>query len=629
MATQADQERISWPKRPELIYKIIDQLRGEHAGRITFDTAMLRLRFQRPIIDGSDRFTSIDTLGQLGFNISRCVIDAARSRICRPLRPVVMPVGADAQLDRNCKEMTRAIDGIMDSTRFWAFHGPQVFADACTVTLAEVEWDIDQNTGEFSCERADPLSSFWHFDEGRDPVNLYADYPASRVVLAAKFPQFKQAIMDLPSWNVPSIVGVEPIGIRGSNTVRICKAWRRRIGNTPGRFAVTSGNGQIIFKEGEWNHDFFPRVPCRWDQDFRGYGGYPGAAVLAPYQLWTNQIMDAIQKSARGAVPTVSYHEDDVPHFVSNIPFHKMAWSGSREPKIVQNNPISEQLFKLRAIVKEEAFAEFGMNQSAAEGSMPAGLNSAPAQRERMAIVDSRLYNMQASWEQLCVDSARVIVGLGADYHEKNKDYKLRVKSAVGDAFEEVKWPVGLNENQYKIKFSKMSGLSNTAWGQLEELATLRDRGNIDEIEFMRRQTLPDLQTTADLFTGGADWAAQMAEAALHDCVFVVPSAMLGKDGLQYAVTLGERMYCRASMQKKWSAKNLECLRRWVQVCRELLAGATSTTPVMPVPAVLPGQAAGVSPMPSSVLPPMEPVVPPVPGEVPPIPPVPPTPVAP
>lgn len=622
MATSVDKERISWPQHPEVIPRIIDQLRGEHSGRIAFDTAMLRLRFQRPILDGSYRFSSADLLEQLGFNITRCVIDAARSRICRPLRPVVMPVGADGELERNCKTLTRAVDGIMDSSRFWTFHGPQVFADACTVTLGEIEWDIDEVTGKLTCERADPLSSFWHYDEGREPVNLYADYMASRVVMAAKFPRFKDQIMNLPSWNVPTIVGVEPIGARGTDTIRICKAWRRKIGNQPGHFAVTSGDGKIIFREGKWDHDFFPRVPCRWDQDFRGYGGYPGAAVLAPYQVWTNQIMDAIYKSSKGAVPTVSYHEDDAPQFVSNVPFHRMAWSGNHEPKIVTNNPISNQLFQLRALVKEEAFAEFGMNQAAAEGSMPAGLNSAPAQRERMAIVDSRLYNMQASWEQLCVDSARVIVGLGADYHARNRGKKMQVRSQNDDAFEEIEWPLNLDANKYHMKFSKMSGLSETAWGKKQELAEMRDRGTIDEIDYQRRIDLPDIKAVTDLNTGSADWAQDMVDSALHDAVFVMPSAMLGQNGLKYAIDLGTKTYCRASVQKKWPARNMECLRRWVQACRDLLKGATSTSPVMPVPAVLPGQPAAVTPMPSSVLPPMPAL--PVPGAAPTVEPAPP-----
>ena len=116
---------------------------------------------------------------------------------------------------------------------------------------------------------------------------------------------------------------------------------------------------------------------------------------------------------------------------------------------------------------------------------------------------------------------------------------------------------------------------------------------------------------------------------ALHDRKFIVPSAMLGQKGLEYAISLGEKTYCRASVKGKWAAANLECLRRWVQVCRELLKGATSAPPVLPVPAVLPGQPAGVAPMPSAVLPPMEPIAAPIPGAVPPIPPAPPAPPAP
>lgn len=625
MSSATDKERISWPQKPEVIPRIVDQLKGEHAMRLLLDKTLLRLRFQRPIVTGlSDRFSSSDTLSQLGFNTVRKVIDAARSRVCRPLRPVVMPVGADFQLERNCKVMTSAIDGILDVSRFWTFHGPQAFADACTVTLGDVEWEIDEETGEFHCERGDPLSVFWHYDEGREPVNLYAEYSASRVVLAAKYPQFKEKIMGLSSWNVGTIVGVEPTGIGGTDTVRVCKAWRRKIGKTPGYFAVVAEG--IIFKEGKWDHDFFPRVPCRWDQDFRGYGGYPGAAVLAPYQKWRNQIMEAIYKSAQAAVPWLMYHEDDVPHMASNMPGMKVPWSGSREPKLQQNNPISGQLLQLGKDLDAEAHAEFGMNQQIAEGNMNPGVNSAPAQRERMAVADSRLYNLQSSWEQFCVENAKVVVGLGVEYFSKHKgDKKLIVKSQAESAFEEIEWPLDLKVNQYKVRFTKMSGLSSTGWGKIQEVGELRDRGAITETEYIRQSALPDTQATVDRIVAAEDRALKQVEDALHECKFTMPDTMLGKTGLQDGITLGEQTYNLAARKNKFPPKNMECLRRWIQAARALLNGTTSTAPVLPVPAVLPGQPAGVSPMPSSVLPPMAPI----PGAAPPVEPGPPAPPAP
>lgn len=624
MSTAADKERISWPNKPEVIPKIVDQLKGEHNARLRLDKTLLRLRFQRPIVDSySDRFSSTETLNQLGFNTVRKVIDAARSRVCRPLRPVVMPVGADFELERNCKTLTRAVDGIMDVSRFWTFHAPQAFADCCTVTIGEVEWEIDEQTGEFRCERADPMSSFWHYDEGRDPVNLYAEYPASRMVLAAMYPKFKERIMSLPSWNVETIVGVEPAGIRGTDTVRVCKAWRRKIGGSQGHFAIVAND--LILKEGPWNHDFFPRVACRWDQDFRGYGGYPGAAVLAPYQRWRNQLIDTIYKSAQGAVPSVSYHEDDVPHFASNVPFHRIAWSGAREPKIITNNPISGQLLQLHKDLDAEAHAEFGMNQQIAEGNMNPGVNSAPAQRERMAVADSRLYNMQMSWEQFAAENAKVIVGLGVEYYGKHKDKKITAINQVDNAFENIDWPLDLKANQYKIRFQKASGLSSTVWGKMQETAELRDRGQISETDYIRQSALPDTQATVDRIVAAEDRVLKQIEDALHEAKFTMPDTMLGQKGLQDAETIGTQVYNLAARKGRYPAKNMECLRRYVQAARGLANGITSTAPVMPVPAVLPGQPAGVSPMPSSVLPPMAPI----PGAAPPVEPGPPAPPAP
>lgn len=614
----SESERIEWPQKPENVPKIVDGLRLEHSARLTFDRTLLRLAFQRPTSNyiSDDRPYKLgpaaEVLNQLGFNTIRKVVDAARARICRPLRPVVMPVGADSELERNCKTMTRAIDGIFDSSKYWSFHAPQVFADACRVTMGHLEWYIDEITGEVKCERGDPLSYFWHWDEGREPANLYAEYPASKVVLCAQFPQHKARIMALPAWKQPVIIGVEPLGIRGGETVRLCKAWRRRIGKTPGRIAAVAGN-DLVLVDKKWNHDFFPVVACRWDQDFRGYGGYPGAAVLAPYQKWRNAIMQMVLRSLSGAVPWLLLHEDDDTESVTNVAFQKVRWSGMREPKVVQNNPVSPQLLEFGRTLDQEAHAEFGMNQQIAEGNMAPGVNSAPAQRERVAVADSRLYRMQDAWEQLAVDSARVVCGLAEDYYISNRDKRVMTKAEDADAFEEIEWPFDLQANKYKTKFTKMSGLSSTGWGKIQELGELRDRGAITESQYLRELELPNIQSTVDRITSAEDLALKQIESCLHDAKFAMPSVMLGQKGLNDAIDMGTQTYNRARVKGRWPAKNLECLRRYVQASRALLNGVTSAPTVMPVPAVLPGQPAGVAPMPSSVLPPMSPTQAPAP----------------
>ena len=621
----SDELRQSWVTHPEQLETVINSVKREHAMRVLLDKMLLRLRYQRPIIADPDPMrpyrdvSAFETLIQLGFNTVRKVIDAARSRVCKQLRPIAIPVGADLETERTCTLLSRTIDGVLDCSKYWTFHAPQVFADACTVTMGHLEWYVDPESCEILCERVDPLSVFWHYDEGRNPAHLYYEMPASKTVLAAHYPQHHDASMALPTWKVPTIIGVEPPGIRGTESVRVCKGWRRKLGKQPGHQTVTAG--KIVLKDESYDHDFFPLAACRWDQDFRGYGGYPGAAVLAPYQRWRNTLIRLVFDSLKGAVPWVMIHEDDVIQNVSDVPFQRVAWSGSREPKIQVNNPVSEQLLAFCEKLDAEAHAEFGMNQQASEGTLPPGITSAPGQRERIALIDSRLSRLQDAWEGLAVDSARIIIALASDAY-KNKSVRVRAPGAT--LFEEIKWPFDIKANQYVVQFAKVSGLSSTGWGRIQELGELRDRGAITEGEYLRQLELPDSKGTADRVNAPQDLALHQISQALDEAIFTMPSELQGK-GLDTIVEMGAQIYQRAKLTDKYPPKNLECLRRFIQAADALRKGVTAKPPVMPVAASLPGQPAGVAPAPLSVLP-LAPALPPMPS-APPAPP-PPTPPA-
>jgi hypothetical protein len=155
---------VTWDESPSHLPTVLDRVKREHAGRTSFDRMLLRLCYQRPYIADTDaadagrEIAASSALKQLGFNTCRKVIDAARSRICRPLRPVVMPVGADRDVERTCTILSRSVDGIMDVSKYWGYHAPKVFDDACKTTMGILEWYVGPVTGEISCERGDRKS---------------------------------------------------------------------------------------------------------------------------------------------------------------------------------------------------------------------------------------------------------------------------------------------------------------------------------------------------------------------------------------------------------------------------------------------------------------------------------------
>lgn len=613
----ASEQELDWVKYPDSLSKVVELVKRRHSMRLQEDKAFLRLRYQRPVIFASDSLLSVSRLygstgtaqilGQLGFNTVRKVIDATRSRICKQLRPVVMSVGGELETEHQCTLLTRAVDGVLDAAKYWSLYAPMVFADACTTTIGHLEWFVDA-AGEIRCDRLDPLTVFWDYDQGMNPADLFVEMPASKVILESQYPEKAKEIRAQRSWTSPSVIGVDHPNTHSGNTVKLCKAWRRRIGEAPGRYTVTVGDSVVLVDQ-EYNYDFFPLVGCRWDHDHRGYGGYAGAAVLAPYQRWRNVIMELVYNSLQGAVPWVIMSEDEILQNVSDVPFQKVMYSGSRAPQVVQNNPVSEQALHFGDRLDIEAHAEFGMNVQAAEGNLPAGLTSAPGQRERIALIDSRLSRLQSEWENLATESARVIIALASAAY-RNK--KIRVKAPGTELFDEIKWPMNLKENQYVIQFAKMSGLSSTAWGRKQEAAELRDRGAITEGEYLRMLELPDIKAASDRINAAQDLATKQITAALERAEFIMPLVIQGEEGLSAIVRTGTQTYQRALVRGGYEAANLACLRRLIQAADVLLKGPKPPTASMPlpVPAVLPGQPAGVEPAPGSVLPPLPPPLP-------------------
>jgi hypothetical protein len=265
-------------------------------------------------------------------------------------------------------------------------------------------------------------------------------------------------------------------------------------------------------------------------------------------------------------------------------------------------NAVSPDVIREIDKLFDKAFLAYGMSPQAAQGTRPQGLNSAPGQREWRDIKNERLRRLIDNWAQMAVDSARAIIGLAAVAY---RDRKIVTAAPGSDMLREIAWPKDLREDKYKVRFDQSSGLSETLAGRKEELGEMRDRGSITEPTYLRMLNVPDLKAIADNLAGPADLAAMQIDKALNDCEFIMPDGMQG-EGLDVLVTQGAREYQRARVTGIYPRENMECLRRLVLAAKMRKDGLTAEVPA-PVPATLPGQPAGVAPMPSSVLPPAEP----------------------
>lgn len=605
--------QITWTTNPERLVDAWRSVERENYHRLMMNKVWRRLYFDLPetsYIDPSlpyREWTAYKTLQQTAYNITRTVIDSVAPTVCQRMKMVVQPVGADYKTERTCKDLAAAVTGVMDAVGYWDLGGPIGYRDGSSADIGTVLWYVDGG-GEIRCMNISPNNVRWHFDEGQTPYHLYYGMLVPRAGLMGQYKKHEKEIAGMPEYRPDTEVGVEYPGTRGGDCVQVIMGYRRGGNGLPGVFVVQGvGNGNPVLDTGEWRNDFFPSAHWRYDWDAQGFGGFAGARVLAPYHVQSDRLLQSAYDGLEGAVPTVLINDlerDDLE--LSTTAWRKLYYK-TQKPEVLIPKGVSEQTLAEIEKLWDKAFFAYGQSMQAAQGTRPAGLNSAPGQREWRDIKNERLRRLIDNYASMATQSARIIVALASEAY-KNK--KVLAMAPGTDAFREISWPKDLREDKYKITFTKSSDVPDTVAGRVEFFGELRDRGAIDEVQYIRGISVADLKATTNRLAATADYVEMQISKALEDCEFIMPDGIQGP-GLDMLVTVGSQEYQRVQASgKDYPKENLECLRRLIQAADARRKGIVAKPPVLPVPATLPGQPAGVQPMPSSVLPPAMPTGP-------------------
>jgi hypothetical protein len=214
-----ENDNESWLKDPKQLESVAKRLESEHGALQAETKGYLRCYYDRPVT-GADytrpyrELAVFQTLREShGGNLTREVIDAAASIICRPLSAEVLPKGAEFELEQGCKQASRLIEGVFDNSDFTSI-AKRAFKDGCTASIGPAKAVIDPLTEEIKFERVNPLELYWPDDGTDEPRTLMQISPVSRDKLMALYPQHKGRIKDLPPWSPATIVGVDPPGTR-------------------------------------------------------------------------------------------------------------------------------------------------------------------------------------------------------------------------------------------------------------------------------------------------------------------------------------------------------------------------------------------------------------------------------
>jgi hypothetical protein len=532
---------------------------------------LLQLKWARPSSDSGganvdprflDGFLAI--IEQVGYNQFLEVSDACTARICKPLRPRVVPVAAKPNISRTCTLLNRLQDGVMDTCGFLA-EATSAWEDGYCVPVGFVLFETEPSVQEIRCRRTDPLAWHWRRSEGRNPIHLCFEDYVSRSIMLDRYPDSAFAINSAQDSGPESILGVDPPSSSNEDVIKVCHVWRRKVGEHKGIHIVAigrtvlNGNGQGE----EWPYDFFPVAVFRNRWDYRGFGGVPLGRYLAPHHIAMNKLARTADESFKGAIPLILSHKDSGLNELSDVPYQVAKWKGTAEPRVQATNPVSEQVLRRIDYHDLKSYALAGINKALAAGQAPRGVTAAVAMREIVELADARANEFQKHWEAGWEMAGHIIVALA------NELKKVRVRS--GGANQELMSEIDvssikLDRNDYRIRYSLTSALSQSVSGLLSDLGEFKDLGFITPVQMAIAlgDKVPDLQAEIDAQTAPYRLAQKQVQSALEDGVISVPpSRMMGQEGLDAIVVIGQKAWCQAMLNpERYSPENLEALRR-------------------------------------------------------------------
>jgi hypothetical protein len=575
-----------WAEDPAQLERFVDRLESASASRRNLDRLLIRLYHGRPIaLPAMDvrrpslALADVEGAKAAGFSLAREVGDAAAALVVRMPAIKVLPVGQQFKRQRGAKLMSRYLNGVFYANKVKG-KAPNIFADEITTRLGALKWYVDRHTWEIKCERLNSLWLLWDDDEGPDPKCLYYQAPCAKRALAAMFPKHSQEILHLPNWTPSQVPMVGFSHVQDSERAKVIEAWSLPIGDLPGRHVIQVAGGLNLVDE-KWEFERFPVVPFRWAPAVNTFGsgsyaGKPLVEILMNHHLWFNKISRVMGEASKGAVPKLLAEANSE---VKEFPFSDkimeiVRYKGPSAPTVVVPSTIGVDLKYLREIIRSNAYELAGVNQQAAQGSTGGQLVSAPAQRERMDIVSTRLIHPTEGFEGGWRESGEVVAMLASKAYQSRQ---ARVRAPGTRLLEEISWQdIDLREDEYALTVESTAALPLTVGGRLDfvnDLMQLKgdDGGSlIKSRDALKMLQVPDTEAVLDRETAAQDLADHQVEEALWEGNYLPPEPI---QDLGMLVDTASKELMRALQNPTFPDENLELCRRLIAEAKMLQGG--------------------------------------------------------
>jgi len=512
--------------------------------------------------------SSGSTLNRVTMNVVQSMVDTVVSKVTKNKpKPMFLTDGGDFSQQRKAKRLTQFIEGVYQSTDFYA-KSALAFLDSCIFGTGALK--IFRQNGKIKVERVfideividDNESIYGH------PRQMHQRKFIHKDVLKEMFPGNDKAI-DMASKEPPSKLGITmPNNV---DMVVVVESWRLPSGPEAkdGKHAITLSS-TTLFEE-EYKKDYFPFVFWRWGLRPLGFFGQGLTEQLMGAQLEINKILRTIQVSMHlVSVPKVFVEmgsKVNAAHLDNKIG-GIIEYSGTK-PEEGKLGTIPQELFTHLDRLYDRAYSIAGISQLSAMSQKPAGLNSGKAMRIYNDLESERFLSVMQRYEQAFLDAAKIMIDLAKDIAEE--DPKFEVKFANRDTFSAIKWKdISLDNDQYVMKLYPVSALSSSPAARMDDVQELMTAGFIAQEDALKLLDFPDLQGYYGFRLAPGEDIDRLIEKFIDKGEYETPepyqNLALGMQKLQDAYLLYRSQGAPDS--------KLELFRRWIDDARTLQANA-------------------------------------------------------
>jgi len=364
----------------------------------------------------------------------------------------------------------------------------------------------------------------------------------------------------------------------------VYELWRLPVGGRKGRHVVVTDKALLL--DEVWTDQDFPFVFFGWS-----------ANVIGPYPVSIAAIVSDLQQEIDGISNRKSQiiRRHAIPQWKKTGTGNVEVTAGSEAigdviaipPGVVLEGPSTPSVIGPDLTTEEDrawakGFEMTGINQNAAVGTRPAGLNSAPAQREWNEINQDRLSLVALDYQKAHVDLADRLL----DAVAKIPDYEINLKTPNGRWLRKVKVSaLGLDETDYIIEPFPIGALPSTPTGKLAAAADLLQAQAITIDEFRDIAQFPDLKAKLDVKQQARRAVEKLIAKMLTSGHFEpAPDILLG-DPSGYAAEYAGAKYLEG-IAEDMPQDRLNLLTNWIEdiKTRKEQAAAAKAPPPAPGP---------------------------------------------